>query len=239
MRSDYNHKFNPDLVEMNEKLRKETMRSIESYGAKAIAELPDMSEAERSKWFFWNMHENLEEFRRYEPTLIGQVMCTQMSVTEGEQMDAEKTVALEKRLYLNCKWHLRLVSSAFQTEEAYTIGEGPVELLISDTPPTSPMLQKCQRGYLDSDNSRYPNQISLYGWASETMWNEMKHHLYSPSPTCHTDILLRDSYVFPVRSGFDFVVGPPGSIGITNMEFRVSAYSGERRTQRRSETLQR
>ncbi|MCU1444336.1 MAG: hypothetical protein JWQ59_2486, partial [Cryobacterium sp.] len=100
MRSEYNHKFNPDLGEMNEKLRKEAMRTIESYGNKTIADLPDMTEAERSKWFFWNMHENLEEFRKFEPTLIGQVMCTQMTVMEGEQMDTEKTSVLEKRLSL-------------------------------------------------------------------------------------------------------------------------------------------
>jgi hypothetical protein len=239
MRSEYNQKFNPDLVEMNEKLRRDVMRSIESYGARQLSELPEMSEAERAKWFFWNMHENLNDFRKLEPTLIGQVMCTQLNVTEGESMDAEKPGGLEKRLTLHCKWHLRLSYSAIQNEEAYSIGEGSVDLLISNTPPANPSLQKNQKGYLDSDNSLYPNQLYMCGWVSDAIWDEMKQHLYSPSPNCHTDILLRDSYLYPVKTGFDFVVGPPGAVGFTNMDFRAAAYSGERRTTRRGETLQR
>jgi len=238
MRSEYHHKFNPDLVEMNEKLRKEVMRTLESYGTKPFSNLADMTELERSKWFFWNLHENLEEFRKLEPTLIGQVMCTQTTVTEGQSTEPGKTV-MEKRLALVCKWHIRLVYSAYQNEEAYPIGEGSVDLLVSNSPPTNPSLQPGQKGYLDSDNSLYPNQLFLCGWVSEPVWNEMKEHLYSPSPNCQTDILLRDNYIFPVKSGFKFVVGPPGSIGITNMEFRVSSYSGERRTARRSESLPR
>jgi hypothetical protein len=223
---------------MNEKLRKDVMRALEPYGGKSISDLPDMSEAERSKWFFWNMHENLDEFRKLEPTLIGQVMCAQITLTDGPSMQSEKT-GLEKRLALNCKWHLRLLYSTYQNEEAYPIGEGSADLVISNTPPDSPALQKEQKAYLDSDNSLYPNQLFLSGWVSEAIWNEIKNHLYSPSPNCHTDILLRDNCVFPVKAGFDFVVGPPGSIGITNVEFRVSSYSAERRAARRSETLQR
>ncbi|RJG06886.1 hypothetical protein D3870_13545 [Noviherbaspirillum cavernae] len=238
MRSEYNHKFNPDLVEMNEKLRKDVMRTLENYGVRPFSELPDMTEAERSKWFFWNLHENLDNFRKLEPTLIGQIMCTQTTVSEGQSMEPNKSV-MEKRLALTCKWHIRLVYSAFQNEEAHTIGEGSVDLLVSDSPPLNPSLRKNQKGYLDSDNSLYPNQLFLYGWVSEAVWDELKQHLYSPSPNCQTDILLRDNYVFPVKAGFDFVVGPPGSIGITNLEFRVSSYSGERRTSRRSETLPR
>lgn len=238
MRSEYTHKFNPDLVEMNEKLRKEVMRTLESYGGRPISDLPEMSEAERAKWFFWNMHENLDEFRKLEPTLIGQVMCTQMTVTEGQLMDAER-IGMEKRVALHCKWHLRLVYSAYQNEEAYPVGDGSVDFVISNTSPAQLALQTDQKGYLDSDNSLYPNQLYLCGWISEAVWNEIKDHLYMPTPNCHTDILLRDNCVFPVKAGFDFVVGPPGSIGITNMEFRMSSYSAERRASRRSETLQR
>jgi hypothetical protein len=238
MRSEFNQKFSPELVEMNEKLRKDLMRSLESHGARPISDLPDMSEAERSKWFFWNLHENLDEFRKLEPALMGQVMCTQLTLTDGQPMETEKSGS-EKRISMHCKWHLRLVYSALQNEEAFTIGDGSVELLISNTPPTSPSLQKNQKGYLDSDSSLFPNQLFLYGWLCESIWEEVRPHLYSASPNCHTDIMLRDNYLFPVKSGFDFVVGPPGSVGITNLEFRVAYYSGERRTSRRTETLQR
>jgi len=238
MRVEYNHKFNPELVEMNEKLRKDVMRTFESHGTRPYSDLPDMTEAERTKWFFWNLHENLNEFRKLEPTLIGQVMSTQTTVTEGQSMEPEKIV-MQKHVMLNCKWHIRLVYSAYKNEEVHTIGDGTVDLLVSNTPPTNPSLRNNQKGYLDTDSSFYPNQLFLYGWVSEAVWEEIKQHLYSPIPNCQTDILLRDNYVFPVKTGFDFVVGPPGSIGITNLEFQVSSYSGERRTSRRSETLPR
>src|SRR6478672_5849884 len=227
MRSEYTHKFNPDLVEMNEKLRKEAMRTIESYGRRQISDLPDMSDAERCKWFFWNLHENLDELRKFEPALIGQVRCTQMTVTETEGADG-RADTLEKRLALNCKWHLRLVYSALKNDDIYSIGDGSSDLLIAAGPPSNPSLQKNQRAYLHADSSLYPNQLFLYGWMSEAVWNEVKEHFYSPSPNCQADILLRDNGIFPVKSGFDFVVGPPGSVGITSMEFRVSSSSGER-----------
>jgi hypothetical protein len=234
MRSEFSPKFSPELVEMNEKLRKDLMRTLEPHGAKPISDLPRMSEAERAKWYFWNLHENLDEFRKLEPSLVGQVMCTQLTVTDGQPMEAEKT-GTGKRISIHCKWQLRLVYSALQNEEAFPIGEGAVDLLISDSPPSNPSLQKNQKGYLDADSSMFPNQLFLYGWVSEGVWDEVKSHLYSASPTCQTDIMLRDNYVFPVKSGFDFVVGPPGSVGITNLEFRVAYFSGERRTSRRNE----
>ncbi len=236
MRSEYTQKFNPELVEMNEKLRKDVMRGLEAYGAKQISDLPGMSESERSKWFFWNLHENLEEFRTLEPTLVGQVMCTQLSFTDGQRMETER-IGAEKRATIQCKWHLRLAYSAIQTEETYPIGEGSVDLSICNDPPTNPSLREQQKGYLDSDSSMYPNQLFLYGWVNERIWEELKSHLFNPIPYCHTDLILRDNYLFPVKAGFDFVVGPPGSIGITNMEFRVSYSSGERRTNRRNESL--
>jgi hypothetical protein len=238
MRSEFNQKFSPELVEMNEKLRKDLMRTLEPYGNKPISDLPGMTEGERAKWYFWNLHENLNEIRKYEPTVVGQVMCTQLTLTDGQQMDATRS-SLEKRVALNCKWQLRLVYSALQNEDVFPIGEGMVDLLVSDTPPASPSLQKNQKGYLEADNSLFPNRLFLYGWVSDGIWNEVKSHLYSASPTCHTDLLLRDNYMFPVKSGFDFVVGPPGAVGITNLEFRVAYYSGERRNSRRTETLQR
>jgi hypothetical protein len=238
MRGEYNHKFNPDLVEMNEKLRRDAMRTIENYGSRPYSDLPDMSDVERVKWFFWNMHENLDEFRKLEPTLIGQVMCTQTTISEGQSLEPQQAL-MQKHVTLHCKWHLRLVYSTYKNEEAYTVGDGAVDLLVSNTPPENPSLRNNQKGYLDTDSAWYPNQLFLYGWVTEAVWEEMKSHLYSSIPNCQTDILLRDNYIFPVKSGFDFVVGPPGSIGITNLEFQVSSYSGERRTSRRSQSLPR
>jgi hypothetical protein len=199
-----------------------------------------MSEAERSKWFFWNLHENLDEFRKLEPTLIGQVMCTQMTITEGQSEDND-TTGVEKQLSFCCKWHLRLLYSTYQNEEAFPIGEGTVDLVIANAAPSrlGLALQKGQKAYLDSDNSLYPNQIFLNGWISEPVWNELKEQLYNPSPNCQTDIVLRDNCIFPVKAGFDFVVGPPGSVGVTSMEFRAASYSADRRAARRSQTLQR
>ncbi len=238
MRSEYTPRFGSESDEMQEKQRKDVMRALESNGTRPIYDLPEMTEGERAKWFFWNLHENLEEFRKMEPTLIGQVMCTQLTITDGLSMATEK-VGSEKQVALTCRWHLRLAFSALQNEETYPIGEGSVDLSISNTAPEQPPLQKNQKAYLDSDNSLFPNQLYLYGWVTEPIWNELKDHLYSPMPNCHTDLLLRDNCVFPVKSGFGFVAGPPGAIGVTNLEFRVSSHSADRRTNRRSESLPR
>lgn len=238
VRSEYNQKFNPELIEMNEKLRKDAMRAIESYGMRPYSDLPDMTEAERVKWFFWNLHENLDEFRKLEPTLIGQVMCTQTTVSEGQSLEPQR-IHMQKHVALRCKWYVRLVYSAYKNEEAHSIGDGTVDLQISNTAPERPSLRENQKGYIETDSSFYPNHLFLFGWVSEPVWEEMKSHLYRSIPNCQTDILLRDNYIFPVKSGFDFVVGPPGAIGITNLEFQVSSWSGERRTARRSESLPR
>lgn len=238
MRSDYIPRFSSEVDEGHEKARRDAMRTIEAHGRRAMSDLPDMTEGERAKWFFWNLHENLEEFRRLEPTLIGQVMCTTLSVTDGLSMETEK-VGMEKSIALHCRWHLRLAYTTFQNEEAYSIGEGAVDLSVCNSVPTEPALQKNQKGFLDSDNSLYPNQLYLYGWVTEPIWNEIKSHLYSPTPNCQTDLILRDNCLYPVKQGFGFVAGPPGAVGITNLEFRVASHSAERRTARRTETLQR
>jgi hypothetical protein len=238
MRVEYSQTFNPDLVEINEKARQDMMRTIEAYGTRSYSDLPDMTEVERAKWFFWNLHENLDEVRKLEPTLIGQVMCTQTTISEGQSLEPDRMILL-KRVMLNCKWHLRLAYSAYKNEEAHTMGDGAVDLLVSDTPPTTPALRPHQKGYIETDNAFYPNLLLLYGWASEPVWKEIKRHLYSGIPNCQTDIVLRDNTIFPVKAGFDFVVGPPGSIGITGLEFQMSSYSGDRRTVRRSESLPR
>lgn len=238
MRSDYIQRFGIENGDVHEKQRKEVMRTIEAHGAKSISDLPDMTAGERAKWFFWNLHENLDEFRKLEPTLIGQVMCTTLTVTDGLSMGME-TVGMEKKIALSCRWHLRLAYSSYQNEEAYPIGDGSVDLSVTNAIPSEQPLQKNQKGYIDSDNSLYPNQLYLYGWVTEPVWNEIKAHLYSPTPNCHTDLVLRDDCLFPVKHGFGFVSGPPGAIGITNLEFRVASHSAERRSNRRTETLQR
>ena len=99
MRSEYFQRFGSEDDEAFEKQRRDAMRTIEAHGKRAAAELPEMSEGERAKWFFWNLHENLEEFRKLEPTLIGQVMCTQLTVTDGLSMATEK-VGMEKKIEL-------------------------------------------------------------------------------------------------------------------------------------------
>lgn len=218
----YTHKMQHELDEINEKLRKDVIRTIEPYGMKKVADLADMTDCERTKWFFWNMHENIDEIRKFEPALIGQVIRTQLTVSDGQSMWTEKW-GLEKRIELSCKWQLLLKDSAYQSEEAYSISEGWIDLFVGDRPPPHPVLQDSQKGYLDSDSALYPNQVFLYGWITAGMWDEIKNQLYNASANCHTDIFIRDNFLFPVKPGHNFVSGPAGSIGITNMEFRVSS----------------
>jgi hypothetical protein len=238
MESEYMQKASSDLEEMNEKLRREVIRSLEPYGARPVSDLSDMTEGERSKWLFWNLHESLDEVRKLEPTLVGQVMSTQLTVSDGQSMWTDKK-GLEKRLELSCKWHLLLTYSIYQNEKIYEIGEGWINLCIGENPPLRPSLQENQKGYLDADHSLYPNQLFLDGWITEDVWKEIKPQLYSPNPTCRTDVLLLDNFLFPVKKGFDFVTGPAGSIGITNMEFRTFSHPTERRMTRRGEPRQR
>lgn len=238
MESEYVQKTSSDLEEMNEKLRHEVIRALESYGVRPVSDLSDMAEGERAKWLFWNLHENLDEIRKMEPTLIGQVMSTQVTVSDGQSMWSDKK-GLEKRLELSCKWHLLLTYSIYQNERTYEIGEGWINLYIGETPPVRPLLQENQRGYLDADHSLYPNQLFLDGWITEDVWQEIKPQLYSPNPNCRTDVLLLDNFLFPVKKGYDFVTGPAGSIGITNMEFRTFSHPTERRMTRRGEPRQR
>jgi hypothetical protein len=225
MYAETTQKFAPDLVETNEKLRKDVMRSLEQYGARAVSDLPDMSDSERTKWFFWNLHENLDEIRKYEPTLIAQVIRTQMTVSDGQSIWTEKC-GLEKRLELNCKWQLLLKDASYasyQTEDMHALSDGWIDLYVGKKPPPHPVLQDSQKGYLDADSALYPNQLFLYGWITEGVWDEIKPQLYNASANCHTDVFIRDNFLFPVKPELEFVSGPTGSIGITNMEFRVSS----------------
>jgi hypothetical protein len=196
-----------------------------------------MSEGERAKWLFWNLHENLDAVRRLEPTLTGQVVSSALTISDG-QASLSGTSALEKRIELSCRWHLLLTYAHYQNEETFEIGEGLVNLHVGK-PPSHPALKEQQKGYLDADSSLFPNQLFLYGWITEEIWSEIKPQLYTTNPTCRTDILLLDNFLFPVKEGFDFVTGPAGSIGITNLEFRLFSHSNDRRMVRRNETRQR
>ncbi|HCE09465.1 MAG TPA: hypothetical protein DIT28_03870 [Oxalobacteraceae bacterium] len=218
----HNQKSDHDIEEKNEKLRKDEMRRLEPYGAKQASDLAAMSDGERTKWFFWNVHENLDEIRKLEPALIGQIVRTQMTVSDGQSMWTE-TCGLEKRIELSCKWQLLLKDPAFQNDVTYPISEGWIDLFVAKAPPPHPVLQESQKGYLDSDSPLYPNQLFLYGWITEGMWQEIKPQLYNVGANFHTDIFLRDNFLYPVKPGLDFVTGPIGSIGITNLEFRVSS----------------
>lgn len=222
MQSHSSLKFGIDSDELNEKARRDVMRGLEQHGARRAADLPDMSECERTKWLFWNLHERLDELRAMEPVLIGQIIRTQLTVSDGQSMWTEKW-GLEKRIELSCKWQLLLKDSLYQKEDAYSINEGWIDLYVGKSPPQHPALQEHQKGYLDADSPLYPNQLFLYGWITEGLWDEIKLQLNNASAHCHTDIFLRDNFLFPVKPGLNFVTGPVGSIGITNMEFRVSS----------------
>lgn len=232
MQKEHTARLSPDLEEINEKLRKDVLRSLEAHGARPVSDLADMAESERAKWLFWNLHERLEEVRMMEPTLIAQVVSTQLTVCDGQSMWSERC-KLEKRLELNCKWFLQLNDSAFQAEKLHDVGDGWINLAIGDEPPSHPTLQKGQKGYLDADHSLYPNQLFLDGWISEGVWHEIKPQLYSTNPACRTDVVILDNFLFPVKRGNEFVCGPVGSIGITNIEFRNFSHPTERRMSRR------
>lgn len=223
MQTEYLQKFSTDLEEMNEKQRKEVIKTLEPYGKATPSDLPGMSDGERTKWLFWNVHENLDELRKFEPALVGQVIRTQLTVCDGQSMWTEKC-GLEKRIELSCKWQLLLKDTTYQAEETYSISEGWIDLFVGKAPPPHPALQEKQKGYLDSDSPLYPNQLFLYGWITDDVWQEIKPQLYNASANCHTDIFLRDNFLFPVKPELHFVTGPAGSIGITNIEFRTSSH---------------
>jgi hypothetical protein len=222
MQSQITGKFGIDCDEMNEKLRQDVMRTLETHGARAVTELPDMTESERTKWLFWNVHERLDELRVMEPILVGQIIRTQLTVSDGQSMWSEKW-GMEKRIEISCKWQLLLKDSLYQKEDRYAMSEGWVDLYVGKSAPPHPVLKAQQKGYLDADSPLYPNQLYLSGWITDELWDEIKPQLNSQSPHCLSDIFLRDNFLFPVKSGLDFVTGPVGSIGVTNMEFRLSS----------------
>ena len=221
MNPEFARKADAELDELNEKWRRDVMRTLEPYGAQPLSAMAQMSDAERTKWLFWNLHENLDAVRAYEPSLVGQIIRTQLTVSDGRSMWSEK-YGLEKRAEFSCKWQLLLKPSSYESEQAYSINDGWIDLSIGDGPPSHPVLKSGQKGYLDSDSALYPNQLFLYGWVGEAVWQEIKPQLYNASASCHTDIYLRDNFLFPVKPCLDFLTGPAGAIGITNLEFRTA-----------------
>ena len=216
-------KLVPVLEEVNEKQRKDVMKAIEPYGLRLISDLPAMSEIERTKWLFWNLHENLDAIRKREPALIGQIIRSQLTVSDGQSMWTQ-TCGLEKRVELSCKWQLLLKDPTYENEETFSISEGWIDLFVGSSPPPHPALQENQKGYLDADSALYPNQLFLYGWITQGLWEEIKPQLHNASANCHIDIFLRDNFLYPVKPELNFVTGPAGSIGITNIEFRISSH---------------
>ncbi len=224
-------------ISLHERQRRELMQMLSNSGSRPVAELSEMSEAERCKWLFWNLHENLDEIRRMEPSLQARVTSMHFTVLDGSTLTGDGS--MEKRLDLACKWTLELSYPGFPDEISHGLGDGWVNLVIADESPAYLSVQDGQKAYLDADHTTYPNQLYLEGWVTPGVWQEMRSHLSNPNPTCRTDVVLLDNVLFPVKSGFDFVLGPPGSIGVVNMEFRAFSHPTERRSFRRGEPRRR
>jgi len=224
-------------LSLHERQRRELLQLLEPSGRRPVAELAEMSDAECCKWLFWNLHENLDETRQMEPTLQARVTSMQYTVTDGSPLSGHEV--LEKRLDLSCKWTMALSYPGYPEEIAYAVGDGWVNLFVAQQPPSYLTVANGQKAYLDADHTTYPNQLYLEGWITEGVWHEMRHHLCNPNPTCRTDVVLLDNALFPVKSGFDFVSGPPGAIGVVNMEFRAFLHPTERRISRRGEPKRR
>lgn len=216
--------------------RDEVLKYLEATGQRPIADLSEMSESERCKWLFWNLHENLEAMRHMEPALQARVNSVQYSVMDDSQLSTH--AALSKRLDLACRWTMELSFPGCPEEVTYPMGDGWVNLLIADEAPAYLHVAAGQKAYLDADHTTYPNQIYLEGWISDHLWQDIRPHLSNPNPSCRTDVVLLDSALFPVRRDFEFVTGPPGAIGVTNLEFRAFSHPTERRMVRRAEPRQ-
>lgn len=226
---------NPETTELtlHERQRRDLMQVIAHCGSRPVAELADMSDGERCKWLFWNLHENLDNIRAMEPTLQARVTSLQFTALDSSGIPGES--ALDKRLDLSCQWLMGLTYPGYRDEITHTVGDGWINLVIADQAPAYLMVHDRQRAYLDADHTTYPNQLFLEGWITDRIWQEMRPHLWNANPTCRTDVVLLDNVLFPVRQGFDFVQGPAGSVGVMNIEFRAFSHPTERRSFRRGE----
>ncbi len=221
---------------LHERQRRELLAMLEPCGRKTVAELSAMSDGERCRWLFWNLQENLDELRPMEPTLQARVTSMQFTVVDGTASGGGR---LEKRLDLACKWTLELSYPGYPEAITHAVGDGWANLVVAESPPAYLMLADGQRAYLDADHGSYPNQLYLEGWVTDAVWQEMRQHLTNPNPSCRTDVVLLDNVLFPVKSGFDFVLGPPAAIGVMNLEFRAFSHPTERRISRRGEPRRR
>ena len=226
----------PELT-LHERQRRDLMQMIAHCGIRPVAELSDMSDVERCKWLFWNLHENLEQMRSMEPTLQARVTSVQFTVLDRSGMAGDDL--LQKRLDLSCQWLLGLTYPGYLDEITHALGDGWIDLVIADQSPAYLTVNDGQRAYLEADHSTYPNQLFLEGWITDRIWDEMRPHLWNANPTCRTEVVLLDNVLFPVRPGFGFVNGPPGAIGVMNIEFRAFSHPTERRSSRRGEPRQR
>jgi len=218
-------------LSLYERQRRDVLQSLESVGQRPVAELAEMSDAERCKWLFWNLHENLDELRPMEPTLSARVTGSQFTVVDGSPLIGEG--GIEKRLDLSCAWSMALSYPGYEDDIIHAIGNGWINLVIADQAPAYLSVREGQKAYLDADHTTYPNQIFLEGWITPGIWQAMHGHLSNPNPTCRTDVVLLDNVLFPVKRGFDFVSGPPGSVGVVTMAFRAFSHPMERRAGRR------
>jgi len=233
----YTHPAVEAEIGILERQRRDLIQALQSFGQHAAASLPDLSEAERCKWLFWNLHENLEGIRPMEPSLQARITSMQFTVHNGAASAAGEP--LEKHLDLSCKWWLALHYPGLPDEMMYPIGEGWVHLQIANQVPAYLGLRGGQQAYLEADHLSYPNLLYLDGWILPEVWQEMRPHLSNPNPNCRSDIVLLDNVLFPVKTGFDFVVGPPASIGVMSMELRAFSHPTERRMSRRGEPYRR
>ncbi len=218
-------------LSLHERQRRDLLRLLENAGQRPVAELAEMSEAERSKWLFWNLHENLDELRPMEPTLSARVTGAQFTVVDGSRLIGDGGV--EKRLDLSCAWSMALSYPGYDEDITHSIGDGWINLVIAEQAPAYLTVRDGQKAYLDADHTTYPNQLFLEGWITPIVWQAMCPHLSNPNPTCRTDVVLPDNVLFPVKRGFDFVQGPPAAIGVVTMEFRAYSHPMERRSSRR------
>ncbi|MFM8466650.1 MAG: hypothetical protein ACKOAO_03705 [Oxalobacteraceae bacterium] len=224
-------------LSLHERQRREVLQTLAHAGQRAVVELTDMSETERCKWLFWNLHENLDELRLMEPTLSARVTGAQFTVVDGARLLSHGDT--EKRLDLSCRWSLALSYPSYEDELVHAVGEGWINLVVARQAPAYLTVHEGQRAYLDADHTTYPNQIYLEGWITPSIWKEMSSYLSNPNPTCRTDVVLLDNVLFPVKRGFDFVQGPPASVGVVAIEFRAFSHPMERRVSRRAQTRSR
>src|SRR5690606_38477996 len=133
------HQERSDL-DIGEVMRWEIMCVLQSQGRRDYTELGDMSEVERAKWLFWNLHENLDGIRQLEPCLVGQVVSSRFSICDAQagHKQSKRGDVPERNLELRCRWMLLLNLAGMQSEATHTVGEGWVNLAVTDVPPPYP-----------------------------------------------------------------------------------------------------